>query len=68
MKVQKAKMLNTNPKEVNFQGANLNVPQEEMLLSKGGAHKGKWSSIRGYSLLTDVRGCESWHCVSTVVV
>ena len=33
MKAQKAKMLNTNLKEVNCQGANLNVPQEEMPLN-----------------------------------
>ena len=61
-------MRNTNLKEVNFQGANLNVPQEEMPLNMDHAQNPKRFRDRGYTLMPDGIGCESWHCVSTVVV
>ena len=61
-------MLNTNPKEVNVQGANLNVPQEEMLLNDGHLLKAKRFRIRGNPIMPNGIGCDSWHCMSTVVV
>ena len=36
--------------------------------TRGGAQKGKWFTLWGYLLLTDVRGRTSCHRVSTFVV